>query len=302
MMSIGIFGFQALWSPFFLGFLFFVTFLYFSLFTKWRNKFEESEPLSKRQALLFICAMAVLYAVKGSPLDVMGHIMLSYHMVQMGVLYLIVPPLLIKAIPWWVWKRIIELPAIQPMFNFFTKPMLALIMFNGLFSFYHIPDILDFLKMSNTLHSVYTVILFFFALFMWWPLVNKQDDGRELHGLKKVGYIFASGVLLTPACALIVFATAPLYSTYSDASAWLKAMELCVPASTLSGLNLSSPELFSNMPVLEDQRLGGIIMKIIQEIVYGVILAQVFFEWFRKEQEQADEITQADLARHKSRF
>lgn len=126
---------------------------------------------------------------------------------------------------------------------------------------------------------------------MWWPFVNKQDDGRELHRLKKVGYIFASGVLLTPACALIVFATAPLYSTYSDTSAWLKAMELCVPASTLSGLNLSSPELFSNMPVLEDQRLGGIIMKIVQEIVYGVILGQVFFEWFRKEQEQAAEIT-----------
>lgn len=77
MMSIGIFGFQALWSPFFLGFLFFVTFLYFSFFTKWRNKFEESEPLSKRQALLFNCAMAILYAVKGSPPDVMGHIMLS---------------------------------------------------------------------------------------------------------------------------------------------------------------------------------------------------------------------------------
>ncbi|WP_050179604.1 cytochrome c oxidase assembly factor CtaG [Domibacillus robiginosus] len=301
-MSIGIFGFQALWSPFFLGALLFITVLYFFLFTKWRNKFKESEPLSKRQALLFISAMVILYAVKGSPLDVMGHIMLSYHMVQMGVLYLIIPPLLIKAIPWWVWKRIIELPVIRPGFNFFTKPILALIMFNGLFSFYHIPDVLDFLKMSNALHSVYTVIFFFFALFMWWPLVNKQNDGRELHGLKKVGYIFASGVLLTPACALIVFATEPLYSTYSDASAWLKAMELCVPVSMLSGLNLSSPELFSNMPVLEDQKLGGVIMKIIQEIVYGVILAQVFFEWFQKEQEQADEITQADLDRHKSTF
>lgn len=66
---------------------------------------------------------------------------------------LIVPPLLIKAIPWWVWKRIIELPAIQPVFNFFTKPIFALTMFNGLFSFYHIPDILDFLKYTPLFYS-----------------------------------------------------------------------------------------------------------------------------------------------------
>ena len=31
---------------------------------------------------------------------------------------------------------------------------------------------------------------------------------------------------------------------------WLKAMELCVPARTLSGLSLSGPELFSNMSLI----------------------------------------------------
>jgi putative membrane protein len=86
-----------------------------------------------------------------------------------------------------------------------------------------------------------------------------------------------------------------MYDTYSNGDAWLKAMELCVPSSTLSGLTLSGPELFSNMPIMEDQQLGGIIMKIIQEIIYGVILAIVFFQWYRSEQENADEITQQAL-------
>ncbi|OLN21176.1 cytochrome c oxidase assembly factor CtaG [Domibacillus antri] len=297
-MPIGIFGFQALWSPFFIVILLILTVLFFFMTVKWRKNFSVSEPLTKRQAVLFLVMIGILYAVKGSPLDLMGHIMMTYHMIQMAVLYLIVPPLLIKAIPWWVWKSVIERPGIRPIFSFATRPLIALIFFNGLFSFYHIPLIFDFIKMSGTLHSLYTVVLFFFAIFMWWPLVNEQPEGRSLSGLKKIGYIFADGILLTPACALIIFASTPLYATYSDASMWLKAMELCVPVSTLSGLNLSGPELFSNMPVVEDQQLGGVIMKIIQEIVYGVVLAQVFFEWFRKEQEQGDAITEAELARH----
>lgn len=85
-----------------------------------------------------------------------------------------------------------------------------------------------------------------------------------------------------------------MYATYTDGEMWLKAMELCVPGSTLSGLtNISGPELFTNMPAQEDQQLGGVVMKLIQEIVLGVMLARVFFEWYRKEQHEGDEINKA---------
>ncbi|MGM7635960.1 cytochrome c oxidase assembly factor CtaG [Bacillus sp. Hm123] len=299
-MPIGIFGFPALWSPLFMVVLAFISVLFFLITVKWRKDFKESEPLTIRQAALFVTAILVLYAVKGSPIDLLGHIMFSYHMVQMAVLYLVVPPLLIKAIPWWVWKVVINLPVIKQVFHLFTKPLVALIFFNGMFSFYHIPLIFDYIKMSESLHGLYTFVLFIFAIFMWWPLVNEIPKRKQLAGIRKVGYIFANGILLTPACALIIFASTPLYVTYSDASSWLKAMELCVPVTTLQGLNLSGPELFSNMPVVEDQQLGGIIMKIIQEIVYGYILAIVFFEWYRKEQRDEETITQEALARHQS--
>ncbi|WP_050181551.1 cytochrome c oxidase assembly factor CtaG [Domibacillus robiginosus] len=297
-MPISIFGFPALWSPYFIVVLSGITVLYFWITIGRRQQFQDSEPLTKRQGLLFIAAIVTLYAVKGSPLDLMGHIMMTYHMLQMAVLYLVVPPLLIKAVPWWLWRTVIGLPVVKTIFSFSARPLLALVLFNGMFSFYHIPLIFDFIKMNEMLHSLYTVVLFFLAICMWWPLVNEQPEGRGLDGLKKVGYIFANGILLTPACALIIFASAPLYATYSDGTAWLKAMELCVPSSTLSGLQLSGPELFSSMAVVEDQKTGGIVMKIIQEIVYGVVLAQVFFEWVRKEEKEADQLTEAALARH----
>ena len=74
-----------------------------------------------------------------------------------------------------------------------------------------------------------------------------------------------------------------MYQTYSDSAFWLKAMELCVPAGMLASLDLSGPEMFNSMSLLEDQRTGGVIMKIIQELVYGFFMAKIFYAWFRTE-------------------
>ncbi|MBO8176392.1 MAG: cytochrome c oxidase assembly factor CtaG [Bacillus sp. (in: Bacteria)] len=298
-MPLKIFGFEALWSPFFFVAILFMTTVYFLVTVKWRHDFQNSEPLKKKEGVFFVIAMILLYVIKGSPVDLMGHILFSVHMVQMAVLYLLIPPLLIVGIPSWLWQFIIKQPVVKQIFQFGTKPLIALILFNGMFSFYHMPMIFDVIKTDETLHGIYTFVLFIFAIFMWWPLVNKLPGENRLHGLKKVGYIFADGVLLTPACALIIFAESPMYATYYDASVWLQALTLCVPIDTLAGLNLSGPELFTDMPPIEDQQLGGVLMKIIQEIVYGVVLAQIFFEWYRKEQVESDSINeQALLARN----
>lgn len=294
-MPISIFGFQALWSPVMIGVLVFLTILYFLITIKWRNDFKVSEPLKKKEVAYFLVSIVLLYIVKGSPVDLMAHIMFSFHMVQMALLLLLVPPLLMKGIPWWVWKAVIELPAVRKVFPVLTKPLLSLIVFSGLFSFYHIPLFFDYIKLDEGLHGTYTFVLFLSALFMWWSIVDIEGVSQRLHGLKKIGFIIGSAVLITPACALIIFTGTPLYDTYTNSDTWLKAMELCVPASTLAGLSLSGPELFSNMTPLADQQLGGILMKIVQEIIYAVFLMSIFFKWYKNEQDNAEEITQKAL-------
>ncbi len=289
-MSIDIFGFRALWSPYFLVSLILVIVSYVLLVSKFRHKFINNEPVGIKQQALFITAIVLLYVIKGSPLDLLGHIMFSAHMTQMAFLYLVVPPLLIMGIPEWLWRYILHVPLIKGMFNVFTKPIFALITFNALFSFYHIPLVFDFVKTDMLLHAGYTILLFISAIFMWFPLVNQLPERASLSGVKKIAYVFGSGILMTPACALIIFATDPLFSTYSDASAWLVAMELCVPASSLSGLTLSGPEMFNGLPIMDDQQLGGVLMKIIQEIVLGVTLGYIFFAWYRKENGSNDKI------------
>ncbi|TFE00267.1 cytochrome c oxidase assembly factor CtaG [Jeotgalibacillus salarius] len=290
-MSISIFGFQALWSPYFLISLIILTILFFLLATKWRHKITYSRSMTRKEVTLVLTAVVIIYTIKGSPIDLLGHILFSVHMVQMGIFYLLVPPLLIAGVPNYMWKALLNLPVVKPVFGFLTKPLIALIVFNGAFSFYHIPLIFDTIKVDMLLHSIVTGSIFIFAFLMWWPLVNTLEGEYKLSGVKKIGYIFADGILLTPACALIIFADSPMYETFFNGGAWLEAMALCVPAGTLqglAGLGITGPELFTDMAPLEDQQVGGVVMKIIQEIIYGVILAQVFFEWYRKEKSEED--------------
>jgi putative membrane protein len=287
-MSLSIFGFRALWSPYFFIAILFVTIGFFLLTIKYRHLFNESKPLTKSQSSLFLLAMLLLYLIKGGPLDLMGHLMFYAHMVQMAFLLFIIPPLLIVAIPEWIWNKIWSKAVLKNILAFFTKPIIALILFNGLFSLYHIPLLFDVIKTNMWFHEAYTSLLFLLALCMWWPLVNKIEEYKSMTGLKKVAYIFASGALILPACALIIFNDNPMYITYSDPEAWGKSLELCVPSNLLANLDLSGPEMFTSMSLLHDQQLGGVLMKVIQETVYGFLLGRVFLEWYRQDQQESE--------------
>lgn len=104
-----------------------------------------------------------------------------------------------------------------------------------------------------------------------------------------MGYIFLNGVLLTPACALIIFASGPLYNTFYDPVVWARALAYCVPGGSADILSqYSGPSAFATMDPRHDQQLGGVIMKLAQEFIYGTILFYVFNQWFRKESREDD--------------
>ncbi|RIJ69133.1 cytochrome c oxidase assembly factor CtaG [Rummeliibacillus sp. POC4] len=294
-MPLSIFGFRAMWSPALIGVLVFFTVLYFLITTKWRNDFKYSEPLKKGEAISFVFAMIMLYVIIGSPIDLMSHIMFTMHMVQMAFLLLFIPIFFIIGIPNWLWKVVINLPYVKPVFHFMTKPIFAVFFFVFMFSVYHLPVVLDYIKLDETAHGIYTFVLFVSALFMYWPLLNTVEGEPAMKDINKFFYIIANAILITPSCALIIFSPTAFYATYTDGETWMKAMALCVPSNTLQGLTLSGPELFTNMTPLEDQQLGGVIMKIIQEIIFAVILGRVFMVWYKNDQKNADKMTEEAL-------
>ncbi|MET3575841.1 cytochrome c oxidase assembly factor CtaG [Bhargavaea ullalensis] len=298
MVPISIFGFVALWSPYFFSALVALFLIYLLITVKWRDRFADSEPLKRNELISFSVGMILVYVTKGSPVDLLGHILFTMHMVQMAVLLLVAAPFIIMGIPGWIWKKVFAVPVLGRVLVVMTRPVISLIVFSAMFSVYHLPLVLDTIKLSIPLHAAFTITLFISALFLWWPIVNTISVTTKLQGLHKVAYIIASAILITPACALIIFVDTPVYETYQSGEAWIQSMALCVPASTLGTLanaGLSGPEVFTNMPVLYDQQLGGVIMKVLQEIIYGVVLGKIFFNWFQHERDNADDITKKQL-------
>src|SRR5699024_7782051 len=153
--------------------------------------------------------MVLLYAVKGAPVDLLSHIMLSAHMAQLAIYFLVFPIFMIKGLPVWIWDWFVHLPVIHPIVKLLTKPLISLLFFNTLFSLYHIPNIFDISKEYQVAHTAFGLIILVAAFIVWFPILTPLKEFNTLSPLLKIGYIFANGVLITPACILIIFADVP---------------------------------------------------------------------------------------------
>jgi len=283
-------GFFVLWNPYMILFSVILLFLYYALISIFRAEKKEERPFPLKNQILFILGVLIFYAAKGSPINVLGHITFSMHMVQMVLLYLLSTPLLVLGIPTWVYEEIFKFNFIRKPFQFFTRPVISALLFNGLFSIYHYPDIYDYLNTTYLLHNIYLLILFITSIFMWWPILSPLPDQKQLSELRKIAYIFIDGILITPACVMIIFADTALYRTFSDPELWAVMFGFCIPANANVDMGQIMNQFFNFLPPKDDQQLGGVLMKLMQEIIYGTVLAYVFIRWVRKEKLQNNKI------------
>lgn len=256
-----------LWNPYLFVLLILLAILFFKYINTQSKSNIDQKHSQKKRTLLFILALVFYFIAEGSPLKAYGHYLFSFHMTSMAISYLIVPPLLLLSIPKWVLQPILKTKILKKSISFFTHPIVSVILFNVVLSFYHIPIIFDYIMGNLVYMYIMNYVLLLLAFFFWWPLVSPLPELNEVSHLKKLGYIFAAGVLLTPACALIIFSKEILYETYQNA-----------------------PTIFRIFQPLDDQQAAGIIMKIIQEIVYGIALCVIFMRWSKKEKRQDESV------------
>ncbi|MFC7680571.1 cytochrome c oxidase assembly factor CtaG [Paenibacillus sp. GCM10028914] len=288
MLGLEYFTFEAKWSPIFLAFMLLVTAGYFLITGPLSYRLKDSEPVSAGRKTLFVLGMLTMYMAQGGPIDLLGHTMFSFHMVSMAMSYLMATPLLILGIPVWLWRYIDRKNPLKKL-GFLARPVVAAVVFNGLFSFYHIPVIHDFVMLNFWVHRLYYILLFITSIMMWWAIIQPIPEKDKTSGLMKMGYIFLNMVLLTPACGLIIFSSEPMYATYSDPNTWAKAMGYCVPGDPSKLLaQFGGPSFFGYLEPGIDQRVGGIIMKFFQEIIFASMLAYVFFHWYKRENKEDD--------------
>lgn len=229
------------------------------------HKFPEGKPVSAKQKSYFFIGWFIYYLSLGSPLSLLAHQLFSMHMLQMSLLYFVMPPFLLLGLPTWAFRPLLKFRWVRSIGSFLTKPLIILFLFNGSISIYHYPYIFDGIMGSMLNHYLSHALLLLLALCMWWPVVCPIPELDRVKPLHKIAFIFANGVLLIPACALIIFANEPLFASYEQ----------------LSGLEI--------LPPIQDQALGGVIMKITQEVVYITAIGFVLSKWVRMQRKKDEQ-------------
>ncbi|WP_114571181.1 cytochrome c oxidase assembly protein [Exiguobacterium flavidum] len=277
------FDWYVLWSPYY-ALMLVAIYVGYAVYTEKFKPIGEETTLFQKFSML--ASLIVYYIGFGSPLDVLAHITFSAHMLQMVFVYMVAPPLAMLAIPGWVFERLFRVPVFGKLLGFFVSPLIALVLFNSIFTFYHMPFIFDYVLTNYGVHRAFHGALILLSMTMWYPVIAPVDEKDSLSDLKKMVYIVANGVLLTPACAFMIFSQSFQYEAYMNPAMFAKVLGYCMPNNDVSGLDIS--RILGTTPdLLEDQRFGGVLMKLGQEIVYGLFFGLTFFKWVKRTKSSA---------------
>lgn len=280
------FSFTALWSPWFLTATILLAAVYLMVVGPWRHRFPNSVPVPWYKQVSFVAGLFAFYMGFGGPIYLIGHLMFSAHMFKMAFVYFITPPLLMFGTPAWLIRPLFRRRFLTKTVKVLVHPLPALFLFNLLISLYHLPQLFDSLFANYTLHILYQALLFVAALVMWWQVLTPLPEFDGLSEIKKIAYVFANSALLLPACALIIFADHTIYTTYTDPAKWSTALGYCLPAGTEIPPHLF--DTFGLLSPMEDQQLGGIIMKLTQETAFMITLGYIFYHWVQREKKVMD--------------
>src|SRR5699024_10974164 len=121
--------------------------------------------------------------------------------------------------PIWMLEKFVEIPVVKKVMKVVTHPLIALVLFNSLFAMYHLPQIFDFTKTHLIVHSAVTIVLFILSINMWWPIVSPLKEHASLNPLLKMAYLIGSILIISIACALMIFSTKSIYTSYNSEGA-----------------------------------------------------------------------------------
>ena len=226
-----------------------------------RERFNWAERMDRRRAALFSAGVLVLAVAFLPPLhDLSEQYLFSAHMVQHLLAVLAAAPLLLAGTPDWLLRPLLRPRPVASLARFFTRPLAAFVVFNVVMNVWHVPAFYDAAVRYDGVHAAQHLTMLASALLLWWPVLSPMAELPRLSYPIQMLYLFLVTVAQKPLFAAITFSDHALYSSYVNA-----------------------PRLWG-LSVLEDQRLGGVIMAVTSMAVFLGTLVAIFFRWFGHEE------------------
>jgi putative membrane protein len=228
-----------------------------------RHERATGEATPTRTRRLFLLGMAVLWLGADWPIhDLAERYLYSIHMVQHLLFTLVAAPILIVGMPAWLLRGILRPVWVRRVFRFLTRPLVALIAFNGLLLFTHWPAVVEASVGSEPLHFALHVALLGSAILMWWPVVSPLPELPPLSPPAQMLYLFVQSLAPTIPASFLTFGRTPLYPIYE-----------------------TFPRIWG-ISALTDQLVAGLIMKLVGGAILWTVIANVFFRWGAREERE----------------
>ncbi len=218
-----------------------------------------------RQALLFTAGVGVLYfALENYYLDEVGErYLFCLHMLQHCLIIFVAPVLLMPGTPGWLVRPFTRLLGVAPLLRFVTRPVVAYIIFNVIFNVWHLSGLFEWALRDRTVHFCEHATFLFGAVLMWWPILSPLPEFPRLETGPQIVYYFLLSLSQIPLFFFLAFAGHVYYDTY-----------------------IQAPR-FWNLTPLQDQQVGGILMKIVGELFFMTGIGVAFSRWYRTERQPA---------------
>ena len=223
------------------------------------------EVISRRQLGCFIGSMVMLFAASTWPIHQIGEDYLySAHMLQHMMLSYFLPPLVLLATPEWLLRVLVGEGTTYRVVRFFSKPVVAAVLFNGMVMITHIPGVVNGSTINGPFHFLLHFMVVMTAILAWMPVVGPLPELQMRHGGKMI-YLFLFSVVPTVPAAWLAMAENPVYFHYGD-----------------------QPVRVWNIDPINDQQVAGLIMKVGGGIFLWVVVIYMFFKRFGIETAQAN--------------
>jgi putative membrane protein len=225
-----------------------------------RHERDTGERLEPGRRARFLGGVAALLLGAGWPVhDLAESYLYSMHMVQHMLFTFLAAPLLLTGMPAWMWRALLRPAPLRAAWGLLTRPLVALIVANGVLLLTHWPEVVTLSVRSELAHFSLHAVLLGSAIVMWWPVLSPLP---ELPGLSRPGqliYLFIQSLAPTIPASFLTFGTEPLYPIYA-----------------------TFPRIWGIDP-LTDQLMAGLTMKLVGGAILWVVIAAIFFRWGHEE-------------------
>ncbi len=219
------------------------------------------DPLAafpRKEVVYFAFGILSFYIAVGSPLDAIGeNFLFSAHMLQHNILMYVTPILTFLALPGWLIDGLLSkskhaLAVARVVFN----PVFAGASFTLVFSGWHFPFLYEWALQDRLVHAIEHLTMYGVSMMMLWAIRSRSRLVPALPWGVQILYIFLLMVAQIPLFGILTFAEDVLYPTYELA-----------------------PRLIQGLDPLQDQVLGGLIMKISNMILSIYLMGRAFYYW-----------------------